>query len=46
MEAGKEIGSVGNTGRSKGNHLHFEWLAMNNWNNPAGKIDPTPLLHR
>lgn len=37
--AGQKIGKEGNTGASKGNHLHFEAKT------PAGKyIDPLPLL--
>jgi len=36
--AGQQICCTGNSGHSKGDHLHFEWLS--NWNDLRTRIDP------
>ena len=34
VQRGDKIGGIGNTGRSKGNHLHYEVIYRNNKVNP------------
>ena len=36
VSAGQKIGYSGNSGNSKGNHLHFEWSGLNPGSNPPG----------
>lgn len=39
VETGDEIGKVGSTGLSTGNHLHWDLLVGTTWVDPAGWID-------
>lgn len=44
VEEGEQIGTVGNTGRSTGAHLHFE-VHIGNWNmQKSNSIDPLLIL--
>lgn len=44
IEAGQQIGAVGNTGNSSGQHLHFEIAANNYWNETV--IDPQDEVYK
>ncbi len=39
VERGQEIGQVGSTGLSTGNHLHWDLLVNGTWVNPAAWYD-------
>lgn len=43
LNKGDLIGTVGNTGRSSGPHLHFEILAKGEFIDPMGVISPYPV---
>lgn len=42
VKAGQEICSTGNSGYSKGDHVHFEWLTK--WDDLKSHTDPLPYL--
>ena len=44
VQAGQQIGEVGNTGRSSGCHLHFEFWTAPGWYEGGKAIDPLPFL--
>lgn len=44
VQAGQQIGEVGNTGRSSGCHLHFEFWTAPGWYEGGRPIDPLPFL--
>jgi murein DD-endopeptidase MepM/ murein hydrolase activator NlpD len=46
VEAGQQIGEVGDTGRASGCHLHFELWTAPGWYQGGEAIDPLPFLQR
>lgn len=46
VSAGQVIGSVGETGRATGCHLHFELWTAPGWYEGGEAIDPLPFLRR
>ena len=46
VEAGQQIGEVGETGRASGCHLHFELWTAPGWYEGGEAIDPLPFLRK
>jgi len=46
VEAGQQIGEVGETGRADGCHLHFELWTAPGWYEGGEPVDPLPFLRR
>ena len=44
VEAGQQVGEVGDTGRATGCHLHFELWTAPGWYEGGEPIDPLPFL--
>ena len=44
VSQGQQIGLMGNTGHSYGQHLHFE-IAIPTWGNRANNVDPLPYVN-
>jgi murein DD-endopeptidase MepM/ murein hydrolase activator NlpD len=45
VNAGQQIGIVGDSGNAEGPHLHFE-VHLNNDPNPSGATDPVPFMQQ
>jgi murein DD-endopeptidase MepM/ murein hydrolase activator NlpD len=45
VQAGQQLGIVGDSGNADGPHLHFE-VHLNNDPNPSGAIDPVPFMQQ
>lgn len=46
VEAGQQVGEIGETGRASGCHLHFELWTAPGWYEGGEPIDPLPFLRK